>query len=59
MLTVFDPDSRLVPQHRLIYISPIEWGSLWQRPQQIALRLSRRFELCYVQPVGMRGTATE
>ncbi len=39
---------------RVLYLAPIAWNSLWQRPQQLALRLSRQFDLTYVQPVGMR-----
>ena len=38
----------------IIYFSSIEWNHTWQRPQQLAYRLSRRGKLIYVNPLGLR-----
>lgn len=38
----------------LLYLAPVDWNSIRQRPQQLALRLARRFELTYVNAVGLR-----
>jgi glycosyltransferase involved in cell wall biosynthesis len=38
----------------LLYLAPVDWKSIRQRPQQLALRLARRFELTYVNAVGLR-----
>ncbi len=38
----------------ILYLAPIQWNSLWQRPQRIAVGLSRRYRLWYVEPVGLR-----
>jgi UDP-galactopyranose mutase len=41
---------------RILYLAPVEWDSIRQRPQQLALRLARhfRFDVRYVDPVGLR-----
>ncbi|HVA49102.1 MAG TPA: glycosyltransferase [Pirellulales bacterium] len=39
---------------RVLYLAPVEWASLRQRPQQLALRLARHFDVRYVEPVGLR-----
>jgi len=41
----------------LIYFSSIDWGHTWQRPQQLASRLSRYGHLLYVSPLGLRPPA--
>lgn len=38
----------------ILYLAPVEWSSPRQRPQQLALRLARWFDVCYVDPVGLR-----
>lgn len=38
----------------ILYLAPVEWSSIWQRPQQLAVRLNRHFEIHYVDPVGLR-----
>lgn len=38
----------------ILYLAPVEWSSIWQRPQQLAVRLNRHFEVHYVDPVGLR-----
>lgn len=38
----------------LLYLAPVDWNSIRQRPQQLALRLARNHELTYVNPVGLR-----
>ncbi|HVW35757.1 MAG TPA: hypothetical protein VHB99_00580, partial [Pirellulales bacterium] len=38
----------------LLYLAPVDWNSIRQRPQQVALRLARKYELTYVNPVGLR-----
>lgn len=38
----------------LLYLAPVDWNSIRQRPQQLALRLARRHDLTYVNPVGLR-----
>ena len=38
----------------LIYLAPVDWHSIRQRPQQLALRLTRKYELTYLNPVGLR-----
>jgi glycosyltransferase involved in cell wall biosynthesis len=49
-----DDGQALRPRCRLVYVAPVEWNSLWQRPQQLAFRLCHRFDLSYIDPVGMR-----
>ena len=39
---------------QMLYLAPVDWHSIRQRPQQLALRLARHFELTYVDPVGLR-----
>ncbi|HWB13537.1 MAG TPA: glycosyltransferase [Pirellulales bacterium] len=39
---------------RILYLAPVEWGSVRQRPQQLASRLARHFDVRYVEPVGLR-----
>src|SRR5487761_1158534 len=39
---------------RLLYLAPVEWASIRQRPQQLASRLARHFDVRYVDPVGLR-----
>jgi glycosyltransferase involved in cell wall biosynthesis len=41
---------------RILYLAPVEWDSIRQRPQQLALRLARdfHFDVRYVDPVGLR-----
>ena len=36
----------------IIYIAQIHWDYLFQRPQQIVLRLAKRNRILYVEPVG-------
>lgn len=38
----------------LLYLAPVDWNSIRQRPQQLALRLARNHSLTYVNPVGLR-----
>jgi len=38
----------------LLYLAPVDWRSIRQRPQQLALRLAHRYKLSYVNPVGLR-----
>ena len=38
----------------LLYLAPVDWNSIRQRPQHLALRLARKYELTYVNPVGLR-----
>lgn len=38
----------------LLYLAPVDWNSIRQRPQQLALRLARKHELTYVNSVGLR-----
>lgn len=38
----------------ILYLAPVEWSSPRQRPQQLALRLARWFDVRYVDPVGLR-----
>src|SRR5258708_30624154 len=39
---------------QLFYVAPVDWPSIRQRPQQLALRLAQRYKLSYVNPVGLR-----
>jgi glycosyltransferase involved in cell wall biosynthesis len=39
---------------RILYLAPVQWNSVRQRPQQLALRLARHFDVRYVDPVGLR-----
>src|SRR5215469_2057068 len=41
---------------RILYLAPVDWDSIRQRPQQLALRLARHFhfDVRYVDPVGLR-----
>lgn len=39
---------------RMLYLAPVDWHSIRQRPQQLAKRLAQRFELTYVDGVGLR-----
>jgi glycosyltransferase involved in cell wall biosynthesis len=39
---------------RILYLAPVDWSSIRQRPQQLALRLARHFDVSYVDPVGLR-----
>jgi UDP-galactopyranose mutase len=39
---------------RILYLAPVEWSSVRQRPQQLASRLARHFDVRYVEPVGLR-----
>lgn len=45
---------RAKPMASLLYLAPVDWNSIRQRPQQLALRLARKYELKYVNPVGLR-----
>ncbi len=38
----------------MVYLAPVAWRSLWQRPQRLAMALASRYQLSYVDPVGMR-----
>ena len=38
----------------LVYFSGVDWGYTWQRPQQLASRLSRHGKVLYVDPLGLR-----
>ncbi len=38
----------------IIYLAPIPWGYLWQRPQQLTSRLAGVIQVFYVQPEGLR-----
>ncbi|HVX59598.1 MAG TPA: glycosyltransferase [Pirellulales bacterium] len=38
----------------MIYLAPVDWPSIRQRPQQLALHLSQRYALKYVNAVGLR-----
>ncbi len=38
----------------LLYLAPVDWVSIRQRPQQLAIRLAQRYKLSYVNPVGLR-----
>lgn len=38
----------------MVYLAPVAWRSLWQRPQRLAMALADRYQLFYVDPVGMR-----
>jgi hypothetical protein len=38
----------------IIYFSSVEWNYTWQRPQQIASRLSQHGHLLYISPLGLR-----
>ena len=38
----------------VVYFSGVNWGYTWQRPQQLATRLSRHGRLLYVDPLGLR-----
>ncbi|HJT34397.1 MAG TPA: glycosyltransferase [Pirellulales bacterium] len=38
----------------ILYLAPVEWSSIWQRPQHLAMRLNRHFAIHYVDPVGLR-----
>lgn len=40
---------------RILYLGPVGWNTMRQRPQHLAGRLMREFPLCYVGPVGLRG----
>ncbi len=37
-----------------VYFSGTDWGSTWQRPQQMASRLAHRGRVLYVDPLGLR-----
>lgn len=39
---------------RILYLAPVQWNCVRQRPQQLALRLARHFDVHYVEPVGLR-----
>lgn len=39
---------------RILYLAPVKWNSVRQRPQQLAQRLARHFDVRYVDPVGLR-----
>ncbi len=41
-------------QFDIVYFSSIDWNHTWQRPQQLAYRLSRYGKLIYVNPLGLR-----
>jgi glycosyltransferase involved in cell wall biosynthesis len=38
----------------ILYLAPVDWASIRQRPQQLALRLAKHCDLTYVNPVGLR-----
>lgn len=38
----------------MIYLAPVDWMSIRQRPQQLALRFSQHYALKYVNAVGLR-----
>lgn len=38
----------------IIYFASVDWNYTWQRPQQLASRLSRFGRLLYVNPLGLR-----
>lgn len=38
----------------LLYLAPVAWHDLWQRPQRLALALAESYNLTYLNPVGMR-----
>lgn len=39
---------------QLLYLAPVAWHDLWQRPQRLAQALAAEYELTYCNPVGMR-----
>lgn len=39
---------------RILYLGPVSWHSIRQRPQQLAARLAQHFSVTYVDPVGLR-----
>ena len=43
----------------ILYLAPVEWNSIWQRPQQIARILSQKYPLVYVDPVGLRSLSRQ
>ena len=38
----------------MLYLAAVDWASIRQRPQQLALRLAKAYKLSYVNPVGLR-----
>jgi glycosyltransferase involved in cell wall biosynthesis len=38
----------------MVYLAPVAWRSLWQRPQRLAEALTGHYHVTYVDPVGMR-----
>lgn len=54
MLKIFHQSEYSNLRASLLYLAPVEWASLWQRPQHLASRLAHHYELCYVDPVGLR-----
>jgi len=46
------PDNHFIsePARQIVCISSTRWGFLWQRPQQIMSRLSKQYEVLYVNP---------
>jgi glycosyltransferase involved in cell wall biosynthesis len=45
---------RTMTMPSILYLAPVEWSSPRQRPQQLAMRLARWFDVRYVDPVGLR-----
>lgn len=39
----------------LVFLSPVDWSYLWQRPHHLATRFARHFETTFFNPVGLRG----
>lgn len=39
---------------RILYFAPIDWDYIIQRPQHLAIRLSKDFDFYYIQPFGLR-----
>jgi len=38
----------------VVYLAPIPWGYLWQRPQQLTSRLAAHVPVLYIQPEGTK-----
>lgn len=55
MLRLFDPNvTQRDARAQMVYVSPVDWHSMWQRPQELAARMSRHFDVHYCDPVGLR-----
>jgi len=42
-------------QYTVLYFPPVEWTGLYQRPQHLAIEMTRSFKrVIYIQPIGLR-----